>query len=109
MNDKSTENQAYKDKSNGSEISRRGFLGSAALATVAGTLAVNGSMAQDGQQANDRSKAIPVLRTGRWTCRIMTPSGPRTRTLTVWFLSARVWPATRELSASTSSGMAPAD
>ena len=59
MNDKQTENQAYKDKSNGSEISRRGFLSSAALATVAGTLAVNGAMAQDHQQANDRSKSDP--------------------------------------------------
>jgi hypothetical protein len=59
MNDKQTENQAYKDKSNGSEISRRGFLSSAALATVAGTLAVNGAMAKDRQQANDRSKSDP--------------------------------------------------
>jgi oxalate decarboxylase len=59
MNDKSTENQAYKDKRNGSEISRRGFLGSAALATVAGTLAVNGAMAQDRQHTNDQSKSDP--------------------------------------------------
>ena len=59
MEDISTENQAYKDKSNGSEISRRGFLSSAPLATVAGTLSVNGAMAQDGQQTNDRSKSDP--------------------------------------------------
>lgn len=50
---------------NNNEISRRGFLGagSAALATVAGTLAVNGAMAQDRQQAApgpaDRSKSDP--------------------------------------------------
>jgi hypothetical protein len=59
MNDKSTENPADKDKSNGSEISRRGFLSSAALATVAGTSAVNGAMTQDRQQTNDRSKSDP--------------------------------------------------
>jgi|ERR1700722_11981810 len=59
MNDKSTANQAYNDKSNGSDISRRGFLSSAALATVAGTLAVNGAMTQDRQQTNDRSKSDP--------------------------------------------------
>jgi hypothetical protein len=59
MNDKSTARPAYKDKSNGSEISRRGFLSSAALAMVAGTLAANGAMAQDGQQTNDRSKSDP--------------------------------------------------
>jgi oxalate decarboxylase len=63
MNEKQTENQACKDKRDGSEISRRGFLGSAALATVAGTLAVNGAMAQDHQQTaaghSDRSKSDP--------------------------------------------------
>ena len=57
MNDKSTESPADKGESNGSEI--RGFLSSAALATVAGILAVNGTMAQDRQQTNDRSKSDP--------------------------------------------------
>jgi oxalate decarboxylase len=65
MNDKYTENQGCEGKSNDSEISRRGFLGvgSAALATVAGTLALNGAMAQDRQQTaggqSDRTKSDP--------------------------------------------------
>jgi oxalate decarboxylase len=65
MNDKYMENQACKDESNDSGISRRGFLsiGSAALATAAGTWAVNGATAQDRQQTaggqSDRSKSDP--------------------------------------------------
>ena len=65
MNDKQTKKQTRRNKSNDSEISRRGFLsiGSAALATVAGTLAVNGAMAQDRQHVassqSDRSKSDP--------------------------------------------------
>jgi hypothetical protein len=41
-------------------LSRRGFLsvGSAALATVAGSLAVNGALAQERSQT-DRSKTVP--------------------------------------------------
>jgi oxalate decarboxylase len=53
------------DKNSDSEISRRGFLsaGSAALATVAGTLAAGGTMGQERQQSasgqTDRSKSDP--------------------------------------------------
>jgi oxalate decarboxylase len=54
------ENDSMKDR-----FSRRGFLGvgSAALATVAGSLAVSGAIAQEGQQAGkartDRSATDP--------------------------------------------------
>jgi haloacetate dehalogenase len=55
MNYKDTEKQAHKDKSDGSEISRRGFLSSAALATVAASLGVlpKGSFAELGRARNN--------------------------------------------------------
>lgn len=62
MNDKGAEDQACRDKGNDSSVSRRGFLtvGSAALATVAGTLALSGAMAQSRQQtASGQSKTDP--------------------------------------------------
>lgn len=60
MNGKRTASQACRDRSNDSEISRRGFLsiGPVALATVAGTLAGNGAMGQEGR-LTDRSKTNP--------------------------------------------------
>jgi haloacetate dehalogenase len=55
MNYKDTEKQAHKDKSDGSKISRRGFLSSAALATVAASLGVlpKGSFAELARARNN--------------------------------------------------------
>ena len=103
MNGKSTESPADKGESNGSEI--RGFLSSAALAAVAGTLAVNGAMTQDRQQTNDRSKSDPGPANSPLDTQNPDSEWPPDTDSHSWFLSARVWPATRELSATTSSGM----
>ncbi|HVI10678.1 MAG TPA: cupin domain-containing protein [Candidatus Binatia bacterium] len=65
MSDNDTVNQSQPQPGNNSEISRRGFLsvGSTALATVAGSLALNRAIGQEGQkqegQKNDCSKTNP--------------------------------------------------
>ncbi len=70
------ENDSTKDR-----FSRRGFLGigSAALATVAGSLAVSSALAQEGQQAAKAGltevQPIPVLQIRQWTHRTLIPHG----------------------------------